>query len=233
MMKKSGKCILVCAGDLEISGIPAGEDDFIIAVDGGYLYCGVLGLEPDVVIGDFDSLEEKYAEQLEKENTGKTNTEEANTEENNAGSGRRMIRLNPVKDDTDTLAALRFGLKEGYREFHLYGAMGGRLEHTIANMQCLLFLKNEGASGYIWDGGMMMTLIRNEAVSFRPEMEGMLSVFAAEGRAVGVTETGLKYSLDDAVITEAFPVGISNEFTGERAEVSVREGSLYVIVRWE
>ncbi len=214
-MEKTGRCILVCAGDLELSEIPVREGDLVIAVDGGYLYCQALSIEPDVVIGDFDSLEESYAAQIE---------------ENGA---QRLIRLSPVKDDTDTLAAIRLGLKEGYREFHLYGAAGGRLEHTLANLQCLLFLKQEGAVGYLWDASSMILLIENESVSFRPEMEGLLSVFAVGGKAEGVTEKGLRYKLEDAVLSDAFPIGISNVFTGEKAEVSVKNGKLLLIARWE
>lgn len=219
-MRKQGRCIVVCAGDLEISEIPVKEDDLVIAVDGGYLYCSIFEIEPDVVIGDFDSLEEKYVVQLEEQDGESLEAE------------RRLIRLNPEKDDTDTLAALRYGLELGYQEFHLYGAMGGRLEHTIANIQSLLFLKNAGAKAYIWDGCMMMTLVQNESISFRQEMEGMLSVFAVGGVAEGVTETGLKYELHDAVIKPDFPVGISNEFIGKKAEISVLKGTLLIIVRW-
>ncbi len=219
-MKKQDRCIVVCAGDLEISDIPVKEEDLIIAVDGGYMYCNIFEIEPDVIIGDLDSLEEKYVKQIE------TKYSEEET------VPRRLIRLNPEKDDTDTLAALRYGLEQGCKEFHLYGAMGGRLEHTIANIQCLLFLKNAGAKAYIWDGCMMMTIVRDEAISFREEMEGVLSVFAIGGTAKGVSEKGLKYQLTDAVIKEDFPIGISNEFIGEKAEISVEEGTLLVIVRW-
>ena len=252
-MEKKGKCILVCAGDLEISEIPVKEEDIVIAVDGGYLYCQVFGIEPDIVIGDFDSLEERYVAEIERKyaqavSEGMKATEEKCTQAVSEGMKaakkecaesvsetrkKRMIRLSSVKDDTDTLAALRFGLAEGYREFHLYGALGGRLEHTLANLQCLLFLKDMGASGYIWDGASMTTLIRNEALSFRKEMEGMLSVFAFDGAAEGVYETGLKYTLNDAVIHENFPIGVSNEFIGEKAEIRVTNGALLVIVRWE
>lgn len=219
-MEKTGRCILVCAGDLELSDIAVREEDLVIAVDGGYMYCSVFGIEPDIVIGDFDSLEEKYVKQIEESYL----TEPA--------AAKRMIRLNPVKDDTDTLAAVKLGLEEGYGEFHLYGAMGGRLEHTIANLQCLLFLKNAGAKAYLWDGSMMATLLQEEAVSFKKEMEGILSVFAIGGIAEGVSEKGLKYALTDAVIKEDFPIGISNEFIGEKAEVSVKKGTLLLIVRW-
>lgn len=237
-MEKKGKCILVCAGDLEISGIPVKEEDMVIAVDGGYLYCQVFGIEPDVVIGDFDSLEAKYVAEIEEKyaqtvSEGMKDAKEECEESVSEIRKKRMIRLSPMKDDTDTLAALRFGLAQGYREFHLYGALGGRLEHTLANLQCLLFLKDAGASGYIWDGASMTTLIRNEALSFRKEMEGMLSVFAFDGAAEGVYETGLKYTLTNAVIRGNFPIGVSNEFIGEKAEIKVTNGALLVIVRWE
>ncbi len=226
------RCILVCAGDMEVAEIAVRDGDMVIAVDGGYLYCQVLGIEPDVLIGDFDSLGEpcdvltgemEYVEDLPEHVPGR---------EKNTGK-RKIIRLNPVKDDTDTLAALRYGLEQGYEEFHLYCALGGRLEHTIANLQCLLFLKHAGAMGYIWDGSTMTTLIHNESLTFRQEMEGLLSVFAVGEKAVGVTEEGLKYLLEDATLSNDFPVGISNEFIGEKAVLSVKDGTLLVIVRWE
>ncbi|WWR17168.1 thiamine diphosphokinase [Lachnospiraceae bacterium JLR.KK008] len=222
---KDGRCILVCAGDLEISEIPVKPEDYVIAVDGGYLYCQVFGIEPDVMIGDFDSLAETYCEQTQPQESGRPHGAE--------GKKPRVIRLDCVKDDTDTLAAIRHGLENGYREFHLYGALGGRLEHTIANLQCLHFLKNAGAVGYIWDGTVMITLIRNESLSFRKEMEGLVSVFAVGGEARGVTEKGLRYALDDAVVRCDFPIGVSNEFTGQKAEIEVRDGSLLIVVRWE
>lgn len=219
-MEKTNRCVLVCAGDLEISEIPVGEGDLVIAVDGGCMYCDVLGIEPDVIIGDFDSLTAEYIYRLEEAENKKEKKK------------KRIIHLNPVKDDTDTLAAIRLGLQEGYREFHLYGAMGGRLEHTIANLQCLQYLKKEGAAGYLWDGNVMATVIVNESISFRRELEGMVSVFAAGESASGVTEKGLKYLLNDAEITNSFPIGVSNEFIGERAEISVKDGALLIIVRW-
>jgi len=211
-VERKGKCILVCAGELDVSGIPVGEEDLLIAVDGGYAHCRALGLAPDVVIGDFDSLEGKYLPEIE--------------------SG-RMIRLNPVKDDTDTLAALRYGLLEGYQSFHLFAAQGGRLEHTIANLQCLSYLRNVGAAGYIWGASCVFLLLRDELVSFPAGLRGTLSIFAIDGRAEGVMEKGLKYELDDATVTGDFPIGVSNEFTGGQAQVSVRNGTLLLAVRWE
>lgn len=239
-MEKCQRCIIICAGDLEISQIPLKEDDLVVAVDGGYMYCRVLEITPDVIIGDFDSLEEPYASEVRELEAARVaepgESDVSCTSENREaaeGECSRVIRLDREKDDTDTMAAIRYGLQAGCREFHLYAAMGGRLEHTIANLQTLLFLKKNGAKGYLWDAFSMTTVICNESISFRESMEGILSVFAMGGDAKGVTETGLKYQLQDALLENSFPKGISNEFIGEEATVSVKDGSLLILARWE
>lgn len=216
-MTKQGKCIVICAGDFTPVEIKKKDGDFVIAVDGGYLYSKILETAPDLIIGDFDSVPEMEREELSvMKQTDKD----------------RIIELNPCKNDTDTLAALRIGLQKGYRNFHIYGAMGGRLEHTIANIQCLHFLKNNGAKGYIMDAECMMTVIQNETVTFHKEMEGLLSLFSLGEKAKGITLKNMKYPLEKAEITNDFPIGISNKFTGEAGEVTVEEGTLLAIVRW-
>jgi len=214
---QSGKCIVIGAGDLTPVEIKRKEGDLVIAVDGGYLYSKLLEIAPDLIIGDFDSVTEAEREEL---------SVMKQTDQD------RIVELNPCKDDTDTLAALRIGLEKGYRNFHIYGAMGGRLEHTIANIQCLHFLKNHGAKGYIMDAECMLTVIQNETVSFNKNMEGFLSLFSLNGKATGVTIKNMKYPLDQAEITNDFPIGISNEFIGEAGEVTVEEGTLLAVVRW-
>ena len=214
---ESGKCIVICAGDLGSVEIKKNAGDFVIAVDGGYLYSKILEVAPDLIIGDFDSVPETEREELSvMKQTDKD----------------RIIELSPCKDDTDTLAALRIGLEKGYRNFHIYGAMGGRLEHTIANIQCLHFLKNNNAKGYIMDAECMLTVIQNETVTFHKDMEGFLSLFSLGEKARGVTLKNMKYPLENAEVTNDFPIGISNEFTGEAGEVTVEEGTLLAIVRW-
>lgn len=216
-MVESGKCIVICAGDFTPLEIRREKEDFVIAVDGGYLYSKILGIGPDLIIGDFDSVSEAEREEL-------FDIKERDRD--------RITELSPCKDDTDTLAALRTGLEKGYRNFHIYGAMGGRLEHTIANIQCLHFLKNNGAKGYIMDEACMLTLIQNETVSFQKEIEGFLSLFSLNEKAKGVTIRNMKYPLDNVEVTNDFPIGISNEFIGEAGEVTVEEGTLLAVVRW-
>lgn len=217
MEEKSGKCIVIGAGDLTLGNIAVGEEDFVIAVDGGLGYCGVLEVEPDLLIGDFDSVseeEEKAVRLLEQEIPD------------------RVIRLAREKDDTDMLAALKEGLARGYRQFHIYAGTGGRFDHTLANIQCLLYLKKRDAVGYLIDGTGMMLVICGEAVHFRRNLEGTLSLFSLGEKANGVTISGMKYELENAVLTNDFPIGISNEFIGEEAMISVEEGELVCMISY-
>lgn len=212
-----GKCIVICAGDLTLGEIPVGEEDLVIAVDGGLDYCAVLNLEPDLILGDFDSLSgEEYAavEQLEQQ------------------IPERVIRLQREKDETDGLAALQEGLKRGYREFRIYAGTGGRFDHTLANIQCLLYLKNRGAAGYLVDGTGMMLVIKDEAIHFKRNLKGTLSLFSMVEESKGVTIRGMKYELDRASVRNDFPIGISNEFIGQEAEILVEDGTLVCMLQY-
>ncbi|MGN0166674.1 MAG: thiamine diphosphokinase [Acetatifactor sp.] len=217
MCETTGKCVVIGAGDLTLGEIPIGEADFVIAVDGGLGYCGVLGVEPDLILGDFDSVSEKEAEAIEI-------LEQQIPE--------RIIRLRKEKDDTDMLAALKEGLARGYRQFRIYAGTGGRFDHTLANIQCLLFLKNHDAVGYLVDGTGMMLVIKNEAVHFQRNLEGVLSLFSLVEESRGVTIEGMKYLLQSDVVRNDFPIGISNEFIGEEAMIAVEDGTLACMISY-
>lgn len=212
-----GKCIVIAAGDLTMGEISVGEEDMVIAVDGGLGYCGILNVEPDLILGDFDSVSREEAEAI------------ATLEEQ---IPHRIIRLPREKDDTDMLAALKEGLTGGYTDFRIYAGTGGRFDHTLANIQCLLYLKNHGATGYLVDGTGMILVIVNEAVHFKKELEGCLSLFSLTGESRGVTVRNMKYTLEHSVIRNDFPIGISNEFIGEEAEIIVEDGALVCMVSY-
>lgn len=215
---REGKCIVIGAGDLTVNRLEYdSEADYLIAVDGGIMYCQILHVEPDLVIGDFDSVNEEWRDAI-------------GTIAENAPE--KVEALCPEKDDTDMYAALRRGLEAGYLDFRIYGGCGGRLEHTLANIQCLLFLKHQGATGYLMDGNGMILVLENESVSFRKEMEGYLSVFSLGKEARGVTMSGLKYPLNGYTMTNDYPIGISNEFIGEEAHITVEDGQLVLLVSW-
>lgn len=211
------KCILIGAGDLTMGELTVANDDYVIAVDGGLSYCSILNVEPDLILGDFDSVSEQ--EKLAVEQLKRTVPE-------------KICQLPVCKDDTDMLAAIKKGLELGYTDFRIYAATGGRFDHTLANIQCLLYLKNHGAVGYLVDGTGMVLVLQNESVRFRKELEGTMSLFALTGEAKGVNIRGMKYPLENAVITNDFPIGISNEFIGEAAEVSVEDGELVCMISY-
>lgn len=213
----TGKCFVIGAGDLTMGELTVTEDDYVIAVDGGLSYCGILNVEPDIIIGDFDSLSEGELAALA---TLKEEIPE------------RIITLPCEKDDTDMLAALKHGLSLGYRDFRIYGGTGGRFDHTLANIQCLLFLKNRGATGYLVDGTGMMFVLQNEAVHLNRSLEGVLSLFSLGKEADGVTIENMKYPVKDYRMTNDFPVGISNEFIGEEAVISVENGELVCMIQY-
>ena len=179
--------------------------DFIIAADGGWLACRKTGITPDLLLGDFDSLS--------------TRPDFPN-----------ILRVPVEKDDTDTMLAVREGLREGCTQFYLYGGTGGkRLDHTLANLQTLLFLRRRGARGYLYDDDFVWTVIENESLTVEKTVEwGLFSAFCLGDRAEGIDETGFQYPLSDAVLTPEFPLGVSNHIMEPTATVRVRKGVLAV-----
>lgn len=206
------RCLIVGAGEIELSCIvQPTKEDFVIAADGGFDALHEAGIVPHVWIGDMDSSERSTCDLEELKQV-------------------QMIKLPREKDDTDMLAAIRLGLEQGCQEFLLYGSLGGRLDHTIANIQCLLFLKEQGANGRLYGRTEIIELLKNETMIYSADKKGMISVFALEGEAKGVTEKGLKYEIEDATLTPSFPIGVSNEFIGRESEITVKEGTLLICV---
>ncbi|MCR4901841.1 MAG: thiamine diphosphokinase [Butyrivibrio sp.] len=219
----NGKCIIVSAGSFIPMDINYNEGDFLIACDGGYAHLSKMGILPDLIIGDFDSLSQMPGQYMEELREIARNAPE------------RVMKLSVMKDDTDTLKAVRVGLEKGYDKFYLYGALGGsRLDHTFANVQTLLFIKHHGAKGYIMDASSMLLVAENETIRFNPGMTGMLSVFCLGEKAKGVSIKGTLFEMDNGVIDNDFPIGVSNEFIiDEKASVTVEEGTLLICVQWD
>ena len=198
-------CYIVGAAPLDGRLPHPGAGDCMIAADAGYSVLRAAGLTPDLVIGDFDSLG--------------VPPEHPN-----------VITHSTVKDDTDTLLAVRRALELGYRRFELYGVLGGRrLDMTVASFQTLRFLAAHGAHGTLMGGGWNVTLLENGALRFPASAEGTLSLFCAGAPCCGVTLRGLRYTLENGTVSGAFPIGVSNGFIGKTAEIGVKTGQLYVL----
>lgn len=201
-------CYIFGAGAFNGAPPVLSDGDLLIAADAGLLTLRRLGLTPDLVIGDFDSL-------------------------GSVPDCPDVIRLPVVKDETDTAAALREGERRGYRRFVLLGCTGGRPDHTYANQQILAGLAERGIRAFLPGDGYTAFAISCETAFFPAGCRGILSVFCVSGEARGVTECGLQYSLHDANLSDGIPLGVSNRFTGEPSSVAVREGTLLLFAEGE
>jgi thiamine pyrophosphokinase len=121
-------------------------------------------------------------------------------------------------------------MKLGYRYFHLHGCLGGRTDHSIANLQLLAYLASNGAIGWLFDKASAITAITDHKLTFAKECRGIVSVFSHTEMAKGITIKGLKYELAEAELSNIFSLGISNEFCGKESLISVREGVLMVVL---
>lgn len=181
--------------------IPQGS--LVLCADGGYQYAQQLGICPDCLVGDFDSYHGTLPDV-------------------------EIIRHPIQKDDTDTMLAVRLGLSRGCTEFVIYGGIGGRLDHTIANIQTLCWLQQRGAHGILL-GERDRVMLHAPGTCRYPREDGYFSVFAYGGVCKGVSLSGTEYPLKDAELTTAFPLGVSNHITAEEAEVSLESGLLLLI----
>ena len=222
-INREPKCVIISAGSFVPVDIPLYEGDYCIACDAGFKYAQEMGILPDLIVGDFDSASEQDPIVLRS------------IEEIALHDPDRIVRLNVVKDDTDTMKAVKIGLEKGYRKFYLYGATGGkRIDHSIANIQTLLFIKHNGGKGYIMDSDKMLMIAENEEISFNVGNTGYLSVFSLSEVSKGVTLKGLMYTLEDGELKNDFPLGVSNEFIiDEKASVSVKDGTLLIILQFD
>lgn len=180
--------------------------DFVIACDAGYIHAQRADIVPDVIIGDFDS----YLGDLP--------------------GGVEIIRTKPEKDDTDTMMALKLAIRRGYRRIMLVGALGGRIDHMLANISLIAFAATKGADLQIVDGHHQIFAVRDGKRRVPRSSWRNLSVFAFDTECTGVTLRGVKYPLEGAVLTNTFALGVSNEFTDDIAEISVESGILIVVL---
>ncbi len=184
------------------------SDAFVIAADAGLNYLRAVGIEPDLTVGDFDSL-------------------------GMIPLGANVVVHSPEKNETDMLLAACEALSRKAKHILIYGGTGGRPDHEFANIQTLAYIANHGARGYLIGRGSVITVIKNSSLVFGAEATGVISVFCIGDRAEGVDLTGLKYPLKNHTLSFDYPLGVSNEFIGVPSEVSVKNGLLAVMWSYE
>lgn len=189
----------------------------MIAVDGGLKVTDQLGLVPNMIVGDFDTIEPeilaKYKNQEHIE----------------------MRRFNPVKDFTDTESAIKAAIEIGSEEIFILGGTGSRLDHTLANIQLLQLPLEKRIPAYIINEQNKIMLIdeHTKELVFEQNEDSypFLSLIPLTEVVEGITISGVKYPLENSTfyLNKMISLGVSNEITSKQAELSVKKGTLIVI----
>ena len=201
------RCVIVGGAEIknyELIRKYLSHEDFFIYCDCGLKHEKKLNFSPDLIIGDFDSHEKP--EDL-----------------------RNVIVLPVVKDDTDTIFAIKKAIKLGFEDFILIGVTGGRQDHNLGNIYALLILANQNKNALIIDDYSEIKIIKpDEKIKIKSGWK-FFSLLNISGKAKGINITGAKYNLNDAEIKSEFQYGISNEILDDYAEVYLSEGFLLLI----
>ncbi len=183
------------------------KDDFVVCADKGYEYCKKAQITPDLIAGDFDS----YCGILPK--------------------GVEILKLNPVKDDTDVLSCIRKCMEKGYKDFLILCALGGRLDHTYANLSLLLFLNKNNCQGVIKNENETVHLISDSYLKLENVKSKTFSVFPLGCENVYVTYEGkVAYPLENYLLESSFPLGVSNIFLEDKAKITAQKGNIILII---
>lgn len=185
------------------------SENYVICTDGGYDIAVSQGIQPHLLLGDFDSIRSPLPENIE------------------------IKRFKPEKDYTDLDLAMRLACERGYDELLILGGIGGRLDHTIANLQLLSHYDSCFKSLVMMDGRNKCFIIDSKKFSkivIQKERNCYLSLFSLSEKATGICIDGAKYPLKNHTLTRTFPLGVSNEFTEKNTVVSITDGTLLAVI---
>lgn len=210
------KFVIISGGHIDdafaIEWLEKNKYDCLIAADSGMNFLHRNNIVPDVIAGDFDSVSSESLEAF---------SEMRDVE---------ILRLNPIKDDTDTEFVIREAIRRGATEISVLGATGTRLDHVLANVYLLGIGLEENVEIQLVDAHNRIRMIEKSLEISKTEQFGsFVSVLPVKGDAKGVTLEGMKYPLQDADIACFSSLGVSNEIVEENARISVKEGTLLVI----
>ena len=201
------------------------DKEFIIACDKGYQNAEKMGITPDLILGDFDSGERP------------------------ADTDARILTFPTRKDDTDTMLAVKYAIREGFRDIHIACAFGGRLDHAFSNIQAGAFIASYGGVARLYGQSEICTVFGRKSICVDqpdsaandedscvtyltlPRRDGYsLSVFSLSDVCEGVTIRGTKYEVEDVTLLHNDPVGTSNVWTADTAKISLQKGILMVMM---
>lgn len=196
-MKKS--CLIISGGDYSAPAEDVLKADLIIACDRGYTYAEKMGVRPHLIVGDFDSAEAP------------------------SGTDVPIMTFPSRKDDTDTMLAIKHALDEGCDDIHLVCALGGRMDHTFANIQACAFAADKGARATVYDDSTVITVFKGSKLVIGKREGWSFSVFSLADESKGVSISGAKYEIEDADVVNTFPWGQSNVWAADEAVVQLKK----------
>lgn len=196
------KCYIIAGGEFDGFYDKIKEDDLVIAADKGYEYVKNEGLKADFIVGDFDST--------------------------SLPDDENVIKLSPIKDDTDTKSAMKIAQEKGYEEIIIYGGLGGRESHTISNIRNALEFKKMGIDVRLKAKNKELIIIEDE-LSQNFDDDYYVSIFALSEVSKGLTIKGLYYELDNYDMELSDSLGVSNETCGRDFSIKIKDGYLLII----
>lgn len=212
MGEKKMRCVIISGSpDTNVEEIKSlcTSDDFIVCADSGYSFAKKAGLTPNLIIGDFDSLKEELPQ---------------NTE---------VVKLNTHKDDTDTEHCVMECIRRGYKDFLLLGSIGGRTDHTFANIATLAFLSEYNYNGIARNNAEEIRILKEGSYEMNNKKGLIFSVFPYGCESVNVTYKGAEYMLNNKTLTYNVSRGISNVFVDDEAEITINRGRAILLTYYK
>lgn len=228
--------------------------DFVIAADSGQKIARKLGLKIDIYVGDFDS--SIRPEGILRRCEGKTRTVEdldlmspqllasgedtpdpADLEQlseaerevlNQEPVASEIVILPEVKDLTDSEAAIDLAFERGFRDIDVLGGISGRIDHTMGNMGILSKYVGQARIRF-FDGINYVTMLEPGTHLVKPRGYHYMGLIAFNENVVGLTIEGAKYEVTNFTLTPNATRGVSNEITGDYAQITFQQGKLLVI----
>lgn len=203
------KAFIYTGGSIDHKGITERpeEEDITIAADSGYKNAKLLGVEPQILVGDFDSINKNEFE----------------------GEGTEIITVPAEKDFTDTQLAVSEAVKRGAKQIVIIGGLAGRLDHTLSNLAILEDLHSKGVRATLTDGNNRVSYLKNDSALILRSQFKYISLIARSEKVKGVEIEGCKYPLKNATLTDKYQYAVSNEITHNCAFISVKKGAVLII----
>jgi thiamine pyrophosphokinase len=204
------RCVIITArAEGSISAVlRIREDDFVLCADGGFDLAAAEHITPAAILGDFDSIGAPPR----------------------AAEGTRVLRFPAEKDDTDTMLALKYGFDAGFSDFVIVGGLSGRFDHSFANLQTMSYCLDRGGRILTVDAGNKATMTDAETFVLPPEEGFYFSLFSWTEHCSGVDIENAKYNVQNARLTQNFPLGVSNEFAGGPVTIRKKSGRLLILL---